>query len=192
MNDRIGYAIALAPRHRKKVAAPFLDLDGFKHINDSLGHPIGDRLLQLIARCWWNVCAAPTGSRQGGDEFIVLLSELQRSEDAAIHGQEILHAVAAAHSIDLHDLHVTTSIGVSVYPDDGLDAETLIKNADTAMYQAKTAARAISFSSPPTECSARSSNRLRRASAAPWNAGIHIAISRRSISRPGMSRAPRR
>ena len=138
LNDRIGYAIALAPRHRKKVAVLFLDLDGFKHINDSLGHPIGDRLLQSIGRrlveC---VRGSDTVSRQGGDEFIVLLSELQRSEDAAITARKILHAVAAAHSIDLHDLHVTTSIGVSVYPDDGLDAETLIKNADTAMYQAK-------------------------------------------------------
>src|SRR6202790_1816698 len=138
LNDRIGYAIALAPRHRKKVAVLFLDLDGFKHINDSLGHPIGDRLLQSIARrlveC---VRGSDTVSRQGGDEFIVLLSELQRSEDAAITARKHLHAVAAAHSIDLHDLHVTASIGVSVYPDDGLDAETLIKNADTAMYQAK-------------------------------------------------------
>jgi predicted signal transduction protein with EAL and GGDEF domain len=83
------------------------------------------------------VRASDTVSRQGGDEFVVLLSEMEQSEDAAITARRMLHSVSEAHSIDQHDLHVTTSIGVSVYPDDGLDAETLIKNADTAMYQAK-------------------------------------------------------
>ena len=78
-----------------------------------------------------------TVSRQGGDEFVVLLSEMAQQEDAAVPALRLLKAVAQAHSIDQHDLHLTTSIGVSVYPDDGGDAETLIKNADTAMYQAK-------------------------------------------------------
>jgi len=138
LNDRIGHAIALAPRHRSKVAVLFLDLDGFKYINDSLGHPVGDKLLQSIAkRLVGCVRGSDTVSRQGGDEFVVLLSELHSVEDAAILARRILKAVAEAHAIDHHDLHVTTSIGVSVYPDDGLDAETLIKNADTAMYQAK-------------------------------------------------------
>ena len=138
LNDRVNQAIVLAPRHHKKVAVLFLDLDGFKHINDSLGHPIGDKLLQSIAkRLVGCVRNSDTVSRQGGDEFVVLLSELGQQEDAAISALRILEAVSAAHSIDQHDLHVTTSIGVSVYPDDGLDAETLIKNADTAMYQAK-------------------------------------------------------
>jgi diguanylate cyclase (GGDEF)-like protein len=115
-----------------------LDLDGFKHINDSLGHPIGDKLLQAIAKRLVDcVRVSDTISRQGGDEFVVLLSEMEQSEDAAISARRMLEAVADAHSIDQHDLHVTASIGVSVYPDDGLDAETLIKNADTAMYQAK-------------------------------------------------------
>lgn len=138
LNDRISQAIALAPRHKKHVAVLFLDLDGFKHINDSLGHPTGDELLQSIAkRLAECVRASDTVSRQGGDEFVVLLSEVELAEDAAITARRMLHAVAQPHSIDGHDLHVTTSIGVSVYPDDGRDAETLIKNADTAMYQAK-------------------------------------------------------
>jgi len=138
LNDRVNQAIAMAPRHHKRVAVLFLDLDGFKHINDSLGHPTGDKLLQSIAkRLVECVRASDTVSRQGGDEFVVLLSEVERSEDTAITARRMLQAVAEAHSIDHHDLHVTTSIGVSVFPDDGLDAETLIKNADTAMYQAK-------------------------------------------------------
>ena len=138
LNDRVSQAIALARRHTKQVAVLFLDLDGFKHINDSLGHPIGDKLLQSIAKRLVDcVRGSDTVSRQGGDEFVVLLSEVEQSEDAAIAASRMLQAVAEAHSIDQHDLHVTTSIGVSVYPDDGLDAETLIKNADTAMYQAK-------------------------------------------------------
>jgi diguanylate cyclase (GGDEF)-like protein/PAS domain S-box-containing protein len=138
LNDRITQAVALASRHMKHVAVLFLDLDGFKYINDSLGHPVGDKLLQSIARRLADcVRASDTVSRQGGDEFVVLLSEVAQSEDAAISARRILQAVARPHSIDQHDLHITTSIGVSVYPDDGLDADTLIKNADTAMYQAK-------------------------------------------------------
>jgi diguanylate cyclase (GGDEF)-like protein/PAS domain S-box-containing protein len=138
LNDRISQAIALAPRHVAQVAVLFLDLDGFKHINDSLGHPIGDKLLQSVAeRLKACVRTSDTVSRQGGDEFVVLLSESEQWEDAAIIARRILAAVAQPHAVDSHDLHVTTSIGVSVYPEDGLDAETLIKNADTAMYQAK-------------------------------------------------------
>ena len=138
LNDRIHQAISLVPRHQKQVVVLFLDLDGFKHINDSLGHPIGDKLLQSVSRrlvhCVRN---SDTVSRQGGDEFVVLLSEADQWEDAALIARRMLRAVAEPHSVDQHELHVTTSIGVSIYPDDGLDAETLIKNADTAMYQAK-------------------------------------------------------
>ena len=138
LNDRVNRATSLAPRHKKSVAVLSLDLDGFKHINDSLGHSTGDKLLQSIAkRLVECVRHSDTLSRQGGDEFVVLLSETEQSEDAAITARGLLEAVAEAHSIDQHDLHVTTSIGVSVYPDDGLNAETLIKNADTAMYQSK-------------------------------------------------------
>jgi diguanylate cyclase (GGDEF)-like protein len=138
LNDRVGQAIALAARHVKKVAVLFLDLDGFKHINDSLGHQVGDKLLQSIAKRLVDcIRGSDSVSRQGGDEFVVLLLELEHAEDAAVTARRMLQAVAQPHSIGQHDLHVTASIGVSVYPDDGLDADTLIKNADTAMYQAK-------------------------------------------------------
>ncbi|MEX2279639.1 MAG: EAL domain-containing protein [Acidimicrobiia bacterium] len=137
LNDRISQAIALARRRGKQVAVLFLDLDGFKHINDSLGHPVGDMLLQLIAeRLLGCVRLSDTVSRQGGDEFVVLLSDTDDGE-AAVVANRMLIAVAETHSVESHDLHVSTSIGISVYPDDGEDAETLIKNADTAMYQAK-------------------------------------------------------
>jgi diguanylate cyclase (GGDEF)-like protein/PAS domain S-box-containing protein len=138
LNDRIEQAIAMAPRHGKTSAVLFLDLDGFKHINDSLGHSIGDRLLQSIAkRLVACVRSADTVSRQGGDEFVVLLSEMAQPEDAAITARRMLQTIAEPQLIDGRDLHITSSIGVSVYPHDGQDAETLIKNADTAMYQAK-------------------------------------------------------
>ena len=138
MNDRIMQAIAVAQRYTEKIAVLFLDLDGFKHINDSLGHPIGDKLLQIIAkRLVKCVRDSDTISRQGGDEFVALLLDVGRPEDAGIAARRMLQVVAEAHFIDPHDLHITASIGVSIYPDDGLDAETLIKNADTAMYQAK-------------------------------------------------------
>jgi len=138
LNDRVSQAIALAQRHTYQVAVLFLDLDGFKHINDSLGHAIGDKLLQSISeRLVGCLRAVDTVSRQGGDEFVMLLPAVENAQDAAIAARRMLEAIAEAHSIDNHDLHVTASIGVSVYPDDGPDAETLIKNADTAMYQAK-------------------------------------------------------
>jgi diguanylate cyclase (GGDEF)-like protein/PAS domain S-box-containing protein len=138
LNDRVNQAIRLAERYSRKLAVLFLDLDGFKHINDSLGHPVGDKLLQSVAKRLVDcVRGSDTVSRQGGDEFVVLLSEEEHLEDAATTVRRMLDAVGEAHSIDQHDLHVTSCVGVSVYPNDGLDAETLIKNADTAMYQAK-------------------------------------------------------
>jgi diguanylate cyclase (GGDEF)-like protein len=138
LNDRVGQAVAYAQRHKNQVAVLFLDLDDFKHINNSLGQPIGDRLLQSIAgRLVSCVRATDTVSRQGGDEFVVLLSDIREPEDAAAKSGRLLQVVAKAHSIEQHDLHVTASIGVSIYPEDGLDAETLIKNAETAMYAAK-------------------------------------------------------
>jgi diguanylate cyclase (GGDEF)-like protein len=138
LNDRISQAITFAGRLDKKVAVLFLDLDGFKHINDSLGHAVGDKLLQSVAkRLVKCVRATDTVSRQGGDEFVVLLSEMAQPEDAAVTARRLLQELGEVHSIDKHELHVTASIGVSVYPENGSDAETLIKNADTAMYQSK-------------------------------------------------------
>jgi diguanylate cyclase (GGDEF)-like protein/PAS domain S-box-containing protein len=138
LNDRVGQAILSAARNMKKVAVLFLDLDGFKHINDSLGHSIGDRVLQSVAkRLVDSVRGSDTVSRQGGDEFVVLLSEVDDPESVAITARRLLQVGAEPHSIDRHDLYVTTCVGVSIYPDDGLDVETLIKNSDTAMYQAK-------------------------------------------------------
>jgi len=138
LNDRVGQAIAFAKRNDDKLAVLFLDMDGFKHINDSLGHTTGDRLLQCIANRLRDCVRAPdTVSRQGGDEFIVLLQGIKLPEDAEVAAKRLLTAVAETHTLGQHILHTTTSIGISLYPDDGLNAETLIKNADTAMYQAK-------------------------------------------------------
>ena len=137
-NDRVGQAISLASRHGGQAAVLFLDLDGFKQVNDSLGHAAGDKLLQSVAKRLLGCVRAPdTVSRHGGDEFAVLLQDVHRPEDAAATARRVLTALGEVHSVDGHQLHVTASIGMSVYPDDGFDAETLIRNADTAMYQAK-------------------------------------------------------
>ena len=136
--DRVKQAISTATRHSKKVAVMFLDLDGFKAINDTLGHAVGDKLLKSIGerlvRC---VRGSDTVSRQGGDEFVVLLSAIEQAEDAAITARRILQSVAEYHAIDRHEVHAAISIGISIFPDDGFDSETLIGSADTAMYQAK-------------------------------------------------------
>jgi len=137
-NDRVGQAISLARRHGGRVAVLFLDLDGFKHINDSLGHAAGDEFLKSVARRLLNSVRTPdTVSRQGGDEFVLLLQEVQGPEDAAATARRVLQAVAEVQLADHIEVHVTASIGMSLYPDNGLDVETLIKNADIAMYQAK-------------------------------------------------------
>jgi diguanylate cyclase (GGDEF)-like protein/PAS domain S-box-containing protein len=138
LNDRIEQAIAIAKRRGTHLAVLFLDLDNFKHINDSLGHAIGDQLLQRIAQALRGCLRrSDTVSRQGGDEFLVLVTEDKSADDALPTAEKILKVVAAPHVIAKCELHVTASIGISVYPADGDDAETLIKNADTAMYQAK-------------------------------------------------------
>jgi diguanylate cyclase (GGDEF)-like protein/PAS domain S-box-containing protein len=138
LNDRITQAIAMARRQNRPIALLFLDLDRFKYINDSLGHVTGDKLLQSVSRrLLTSVRTSDTVSRQGGDEFVILLSEITRPEHAATSAKKILLSLNAHHSIGGQDLHIDGSIGISVYPEDGEDAETLIKNADTAMYHAK-------------------------------------------------------
>jgi PAS domain S-box/diguanylate cyclase (GGDEF) domain len=142
LSDRLTQAIALAHRSGKKLAVLFLDLDRFKHINDSLGHAIGDRLLQSVAqRLLACVRRSDTVSRQGGDEFVILLPEVAHAGDAAAIADVILLALSTPHHIAKHDLHVTASVGIATYPDDGTDAETLMQNADLAMYDAKDSGR---------------------------------------------------
>jgi diguanylate cyclase (GGDEF)-like protein len=136
--DRLNQAIESARRQGRQLAVMFMDLDQFKHINDSLGHAIGDQLLQSVAqRLVGCVRHSDTISRQGGDEFVLLLSTIEHAEDTALSAQKMLAALALPHHIDGHDLHISVSIGISIYPDDGQNAEILIKSADTAMYYAK-------------------------------------------------------
>jgi diguanylate cyclase (GGDEF)-like protein/PAS domain S-box-containing protein len=138
LNERIAQAIALARRHGRKAAVLFLDVDRFKHVNDSLGHAMGDKLLLSVAtRLLACVRVSDTVSRQGGDEFLVLLPDIERSQDAARFAAKMLAAQAMPHPIDGKELHVTMSIGIGLYPDDGQDADTVIKSADIAMYHAK-------------------------------------------------------
>lgn len=138
LSDRLSQAIAYAVRHHSKLAVFFLDLDNFKHINDSLGHGVGDEILSEVAkRLTSQVRHSDTVSRLGGDEFVVLVLEDTDVEHFPVTAEKILRALAAPHHLSGNELHVTTSIGISLFPEDGANAETLIKNADTAMYHAK-------------------------------------------------------
>lgn len=142
LNDRITQAIALARRNEKEVAVLFLDLDHFKEVNDSLGHAVGDQLLQSIAkRLKASVRESDTVGRKGGDEFVVLLSEITNADDAARSAEKICAAVAEMHADSGHELLVTASIGISIYPRDGEDVADLLQSADKAMYQAKKSGR---------------------------------------------------
>ncbi|MHB8540685.1 MAG: putative bifunctional diguanylate cyclase/phosphodiesterase [Candidatus Acidiferrales bacterium] len=137
-NDRLTQAISLAVRQGRQLALMFVDLDHFKKINDSLGHGVGDKLLQSVAgRLVACVRRTDTVSRLGGDEFVILLSQVEHAEDAAFSARKILRALAAPHLIDNRSLDINVSIGVSTYPSDGPDAESLMNKADTAMYEAK-------------------------------------------------------
>jgi diguanylate cyclase (GGDEF)-like protein/PAS domain S-box-containing protein len=138
LNDRLTQAISMARRTQKQVAVLFLDLDGFKQINDSLGHAIGDKLLQSVAaRLSTCVRKSDTVSRWGGDEYVILLSEVGQAADAAVSAAKIIAELKGLHNIGKYRLHITASIGISTYPEGGKDSETLIKNADMAMYHAK-------------------------------------------------------
>ena len=142
LTERLSRAIGLAQRHHKQVAVLFLDLDYFKNINDSLGHMIGDQLLQSVAaRLVKCVRSTDTVCRRGGDEFVILLAEIDRQQDAAQVAEKLLSALIVPHHVDGHELHVTLSIGISIYPDDGVNADDVMQKADAAMYCAKTNGR---------------------------------------------------
>jgi diguanylate cyclase (GGDEF)-like protein/PAS domain S-box-containing protein len=156
LNDRLARSIALARRYGRRLAVLFLDCDRFKHINDTLGHAIGDQVLRSVAkRLSTCVRESDTVSRHGGDEFLVLLSELDHPEDAEAIAQKIVTSIAEPHLIAGHELQLTASVGIALYPEDGQDAQSLIMRADTAMYYAKNTGRnRVGFYRPDMEAPA--------------------------------------
>jgi len=137
-SDRLMQAVALARRNKTMLAVMLLDLDRFKEVNDTLGHRLGDQLLvEVSRRLKYVVREADTISRLGGDEFAVILSDISDIEGAAQVAQHFMHAVSEPFEIQGHEIFITTSIGITIYPADSDDIETLLKNADTAMYYAK-------------------------------------------------------
>lgn len=137
-NSELERALELARQGGHRVAVLFLDLDNFKNINDSLGHVIGDRLLQSVAkRVSGCIRSTDVFARFGGDEFTLLLPHIHDAEDACRVAQKILDQFERTIQVEEHDFYIGTSIGISFYPQDGEDVDTLIKNADTAMYRAK-------------------------------------------------------
>jgi diguanylate cyclase (GGDEF)-like protein len=136
--DRLSQATTNAHANGGYAALLYVDLDRFKHINDTLGHAIGDKLLQTVARrllgCVRNT---DTVSRQGGDEFVVLLADIVHIRDAVTCAEKILGTLEAPYQIGEHELRVSASVGVAIFPDDASDADALLRCADFAMYQAK-------------------------------------------------------
>jgi diguanylate cyclase (GGDEF)-like protein/PAS domain S-box-containing protein len=142
LHDRLDQILAQAGRNGHRAAVMFVDLDRFKSINDTLGHDVGDELLKSVAgRLQDVVRAADTVSRLGGDEFVIVLPDVVAVEDAQRVAEKVVNVLAPAVSIQGHELRATPSIGISLFPDDGDDAYTLMKNADTAMYHAKAEGR---------------------------------------------------
>jgi diguanylate cyclase (GGDEF)-like protein len=138
LHERIAAAIETATHDGHRLAVVFLDLDRFKDVNDSLGHGVGDWLLESVAgRLTACVSDRDTVSRQGGDEFLILLSHVRGGDEAAAAVARMLGAIGGVHRFGPHELHVTASAGIALYPDAGADSETLIKNADVAMFHAK-------------------------------------------------------
>jgi diguanylate cyclase (GGDEF)-like protein len=167
--DRLDVAIASAHRSGTQLGVFFLDLDRFKLINDSLGHSVGDKLLQVVARRIRALLRDDdTVTRIGGDEFTILVPSVEKVEDATIVARRVRETLKHPIVIDGRELFVSASIGVSLYPNDGDDAETLLKNADTAMYRAKTQGRdTVQLYAPAMNARALEQltleNRLRRA-----------------------------
>ena len=141
-NERLEQALRRGRRQGSGLAVLFLDLDGFKHVNDAFGHFVGDELLQAVAeRLRAGLRETDTLARMGGDEFILLVERLEASEDAAVVAQKALDRLAPPFELHGHNLSLEASIGISLYPDHGGDVPTLIKNADAAMYRAKGSGR---------------------------------------------------
>lgn len=142
LHDRLLHALMSAPRHKAKVAILFLDLDRFKTINDTLGHSAGDLLLESVAeRLTGCVRKSDTVARLGGDEFLVVLTDIHEASHAATVAQKIIDSISNPFAIRDIELHTSTSIGISLFPDDGVANEELIANADVAMYRAKDSGR---------------------------------------------------
>lgn len=138
MLDRLNKAIANARRRGAHIAMLFLDIDRFKNINDTKGHLVGDEVVKHVAHCLESVVRdADTVSRHGGDEFLILLSDVSQASDAAIIAEKIIAAIAQPIFIRGHELAISVSLGITIYPDNGEDAEALIKRADEAMYESK-------------------------------------------------------
>jgi diguanylate cyclase (GGDEF)-like protein len=140
MQDRLSKAIANAHRRGARIALLFLDIDEFKTINDTRGHAVGDEVVQVVARRLESVVRdADTVSRHGGDEFLILLSDINQASDAALIAEKILVAMAEPMGIQDHQLNISVSLGISIFPEDGENAATLITRADEAMYVSKRA-----------------------------------------------------
>jgi len=143
LRDRLERAMLSATRHSRKVGLLFVDLDRFKTINDSLGHGVGDRLLRAVgARLVETVRASDTVSRQGGDEFVILINDMETPDAAGAVARKVLRAMGDPFQVDGHELQISPSIGIAVYPDDGQTIDALLKSADMAMYAAKESGRA--------------------------------------------------
>jgi diguanylate cyclase (GGDEF)-like protein len=140
--DRLRFLVAHARRTRQPFAVFVLDVDHFKGINDTFGHAAGDRLLQQVgARLTAQLREADTVARLGGDEFVVLTPDLRSTADVPAVGEKLLEAVRAPIALEEQEVHITVSIGVSLFPDDGEDADALLRRSDSALYQAKEGGR---------------------------------------------------
>ena len=175
LRDRLSNALATARRQNHKVALLFLDLDRFKIINDSLGHSVGDLLLQAIAerlkRC---AREQDTVSRLGGDEFLIVLTNVKDIPDVAVAAERFMDAMTAEFVIQGHSLSISCSLGISIFPEHGADSETLIKNADAAMYRAKEGGR-NNFQFFTVDMSAQAVERLTLES------GLRLALGKKEL-----------